>query len=228
MKKVSIITIVITLLSITFSFSQETKKKITLDEIWHQYKFYPKTVHGISSLDNGKQYTMIKNGSLVIYNYATGDSVDVLLQKEKLIPKGRKKPIYLSSYKMSNDGKNFLIPTATESIYRHSKKSDFYIYNKNSDTITLLSNGGKQRLADFNPAGTKVAFVRENNIYIKDLETGNENQITTDGVKNKIINGTCDWVYEEEFGFTKAFFWSPDGNKIAYYRFNERDRKSVV
>lgn len=228
MKKVSIITIVTTLLSITFSFSQETKKKITLDEIWHQYKFYPKTVHGISSLDNGKQYTMIKNGSLVIYNYATGDSVDVLLQKEKLIPKGRKKPIYLSSYKMSNDGKNFLIPTATESIYRHSKKSDFYIYNKNSDTITLLSNGGKQRLADFNPAGTKVAFVRENNIYIKDLETGNENQITTDGVKNKIINGTCDWVYEEEFGFTKAFFWSPDGNKIAYYRFNESNVKEYT
>ncbi len=221
MNRVSILTLAIIFLSGTFSFSQETKKKVTLNEIWHLYKFYPKTVHGINSLDNGKQYTMIKDGSLVVYNYATGDSAGVLLQKEKLIPEGRKKPLHLSSYKMSNDGKKFLIPTATESIYRHSKKSEFYVYDENTSAIKPLSDGGKQRLADFNPSGDKVAFVRENNIFIKDLQSGDEKQITTDGKVNEIINGTCDWVYEEEFGFTKAFFWSPDGKKIAYYRFDE-------
>ncbi len=221
MKKLSILTLLFVFLSASFTFSQETKKKITLNEIWHLYKFYPKTVHGINSLDNGKQYTMIKDGSLVVYNYATGDSAGVLLQKEKLIPEGRKKPLHLSSYKMSNDEKKFLIPTATESIYRHSKKSEFYVYDENTSAIKPLSDGGKQRLADFNPSGDKVAFVRENNIFIKDLQSGDEKQITTDGKVNEIINGTCDWVYEEEFGFTKAFFWSPDGKKIAYYRFDE-------
>ncbi len=228
MKKTTVLALMAILLSTGFSFSQETKKNINLDEIWHQYKFYPKTVHGINSLDNGKQYTMIKNGSLIIYDYATGDSVGVLLDKNNLIPDGKTKPIYLGSYKMSNDGNKFLLPTATESIYRHSKKSIFYVYDKTAGKPVKLSNGGKQRLADFNPAGNKVAFVRQNNIFIKDLLSGKEKQITTDGEKNKIINGTCDWVYEEEFGFTKAFFWSPDGKKIAYYRFDESNVKEYT
>ncbi len=172
MKKITVFTLVIILLTGTFTFSQETKKKITLDEIWHQYKFYPKTVHGINSLSNGKQFTMIKAGSLVVYDYATGDSVGVRLQKEKLIPEGKKTPIHLGKYFMNNDENKFLIPTATESIYRHSKKSDFYIYDKETDKLSKLSENGKQRLADFNPEGNKVAFVRENNIYIKDLTIG--------------------------------------------------------
>ncbi len=228
MKKLTIFTLAIILLSGTFAFSQESKKKITLDEIWHYYKFYPKTVHGINSLSNGKQFTMIKNGSLVVYDYATGDSVGVLLQKDKLIPESKKTAIHLGEYSMNQDENKFLIPTATESIYRHSKKSEFYIYDEKSGKLSHLSENGKQRLADFNPAGNKVAFVRENNIYIKDLKSGNEQQITTDGKVNEIINGTCDWVYEEEFGFTKAFFWSPDSKKIAYYRFDESKVKEYT
>ncbi len=213
----------VTLFMILFSLvalAQNGKKKITLDEIWHQYKFYPKTVHGIHSLNNGDQFAMIKNGSLVVYDYKTGDSVGVLLKKDALVPEGEEKPVRLSSYKMSQDGKKFLIPTETEAIYRHSKKSVFYVYDTETQKMIRLSDG-KQRLATFNPAGDKVAFVRKNNIFIKDLKTGDEKQITFDGEKNKIINGTCDWVYEEEFGFTKAFFWSADGRHIAYYRFDE-------
>jgi dipeptidyl-peptidase-4 len=214
-----------------FAFSlsaQEGKKKVTLDEIWHQYKFYPKTVRGIHSLDNGKEFARIKNGSLVVYDYKTGDSVGVLLQKEKLVPEGDSLPVVLSSYKISDDGTKFLIPTQTESIYRHSKKSVFYIYDTRTNKMTRLSENRKQRLASFNPAGDKVAFVRDNNIFIKDLNSGKEKQITFDGKKNEIINGTCDWVYEEEFGFTKAFFWSPDGKNIAYYRFDESKVKEYT
>ena len=214
-----------------FAFSlsaQEGGKKVTLDEIWHQYKFYPKTVRGIHSLDNGKEFARIKNGSLVVYDYKTGDSVGVLLEKEKLVPEGDSLPVVLSSYKISDDGTKFLIPTQTESIYRHSKKSVFYIYDTRTNKMTRLSENGKQRLASFNPAGDKVAFVRDNNIFIKDLNSGKEKQITFDGKKNEIISGTCDWVYEEEFGFTKAFFWSPDGKKIAYYRFDESKVKEYT
>jgi dipeptidyl-peptidase-4 len=84
-----------------------------------------------------------------------------------------------------------------------------------------LSSAGKQQLASFSPDGTMVAFVRDNNIYVKNLSTDIEQQITTDGKLNHIINGTTDWVYEEEFSFTKAFFWSPDSRRIAYLKFDE-------
>lgn len=231
MKRVVPLLLVLMFFTGLISYAQDTltpKKNITLDELWHKYKFYPKTVHGINSMSNGKQYTIIKDGSLVVYDYATGDSVGVLLQKDKLIPEGKEKPIYLSSYKMNRDENKFLIPTATEAIYRHSRISKFYIYDEKTGKTTSLSENGKQRLADFNPAGDKVAFVRKNNIFIKDLTTGEEKQITTDGKVNEIINGTCDWVYEEEFGFTKAFFWSPDGNKIAFYRFDESKVKEYT
>jgi len=223
MKKYSIvwISLIVLLVNVKVCFSQDSKKQITLDEIWHQYKFYPKSVHGIHSLPDGEHFAMIKDGSLIVYDYKTGDSVGVLLEKEKLIPEGADKPIRLTSYQMSSDGKKFLIPAETEQIYRHSKKSVFYVYDKEKEQITKLSPEGKQRLATFDPTGEKVAFVRENNLFIKDLNSGKETQVTFDGEKNKIINGTCDWVYEEEFGFTKGFFWSPDGTKIAFYRFDE-------
>ncbi len=89
-----------------------------------------------------------------------------------------------------------------------------------------MSENGKQQLATFSPNGKYIAFVRENNIFLKDLAQNSEQQLTTDGEFNKIINGAADWVYEEEFSFTKAFFfWSPDSRKIAYLKFDERDVK---
>jgi dipeptidyl-peptidase-4 len=87
--------------------------------------------------------------------------------------------------------------------------------------VQPLSTGGKQQLATFSPDGTRVAFVRENNLYIKELEDNRESQVTFDGLRNEIINGMPDWVYEEEFAFSKGFMWSPDSRRIAYYRFDE-------
>ncbi|MFO7721675.1 MAG: alpha/beta fold hydrolase, partial [Bacteroidales bacterium] len=84
------------------------------------------------------------------------------------------------------------------------------------------------RLAEFSPDGNKVAFVRNNNIFVKDLMTGEETTVTADGEVNSIINGTCDWVYEEEFSFTKGFQWSPSGRYLAYYRFDESNVKEFT
>jgi dipeptidyl-peptidase-4 len=118
-----------------------------------------------------------------------------------------------------------LLTTKKENIYRHSFSAEYYIYDLEKSTLTPLSENGKQQLATFSPDGKKVAFVRSNNLFWKDLESNQENQLTFDGEYNKIINGAPDWVYEEEFGFNKAFVWSTDSKKIGYYRFDERHVK---
>ncbi|NQU32181.1 MAG: DPP IV N-terminal domain-containing protein [Bacteroidetes bacterium] len=212
----------------TSVFGQDTLKSITLKEIWTDYKFMAKSVRGVNSLKNGKEYTMIKKGSIVIYDYKSGDSISTLVNKNDLMVKDSENPIRIGSYSMNSDENKFLFPTESESIYRHSSKADYYIWDVKTKELTQLSKGGKQSLADFSPQSDKVAFVRDNDIFIVNLITGEEKQITTDGQKNHIINGTCDWVYEEEFGFTKGFNWSPDGNNIAYYRFDESKVKEYT
>ncbi len=86
-----------------------------------------------------------------------------------------------------------------------------------------MSEGGSQRLATFSPDGSRIAFVRDNDLFIHDLRFGSERQITNDGKYNHIINGAPDWVYEEEFAFNKAFEWAPDGSALAYIKFNEAE-----
>ena len=212
----------------TSVFGQDTLKSITLKEIWTDYKFMAKSVRGVNSLKNGKEYTMIKKGSIVVYDYKSGDSITTLVNKNDLIVKDGENSIRIASYSMNSDENKFLFPTESESIYRHSSKADYYIWDVKTKELTQLSKGGKQSLADFSPQSDKVAFVRDNDIFIVNLITGEEKQITNDGQKNHIINGTCDWVYEEEFGFTKGFNWSPDGKKIAYYRFDESKVKEYT
>lgn len=210
------------------AFCQNGKKKITLDDIWTNKTFNPKEVYGIFSLNNGKQYTRIKDNSIVVYDYKTGDSVRTLVNGAELIPSGEKKPIHISSFEVNKEETKFLFPTQVQHVYRHSRLSYYYVWNNVTKKLTPLSTKGKQRLAQFSPDGNYIAFVRNNNIYLKNLKTGTEKQITFDGKRNHIINGTCDWVYEEEFSFTKAFFWSPDNSKIAFYHFNESQEKNYT
>jgi len=227
MKKIVVFFFAFILFGFQSGISQDTLKNITLNDIWTKYAFYPKSIHGLKSLKNGEQFAEVKNNAIVVYDFKTGDSVTTLVDGNKLIPEGKEKPIKISSYKISEDETRFLFPTETKRIYRHSTESVYYVWNTKTAELQKLSDG-KQRLADFSPDGTKVAFVRDNNIFIKNLETGTETQVTSDGKVNHIINGTCDWVYEEEFGFTKAFFWAPDGRKIAFYRFDETHVKEYT
>ncbi len=220
MKKIALFIVIFTLISSPLLRAQNELKEISLEDIWVTYKFFPKSVRGMNSLQNGEQYTMIKNGSLVVYDYKTGDSATTLIQSGELKVDGEQEPIRLSSFSMNNEETKFLIPTETESIYRHSSKSINYLWDNQNQTLEKLSSG-KQQLAEYSPDGHKIAFVRDNNIFIKDLESKEEIMVTDDGEFNHIINGTCDWVYEEEFGFSKAFHWSPDGKKIAFYKFDE-------
>jgi len=194
------------------------EKMIQLEDIWASRKFSPEWVWGINSMNDGVHYSSLNYGKdnvyVTEYSYETGDSVSTIVDSKNL------DGISFSDYSFSQDEQKVLLPTETESIYRYSSRSKYYIY----DRVTKLSqelSTEKQRLAEFSPDASKVAFVRENNIFIKDLKSNSETQVTLDGEMNKIINGATDWVYEEEFAFDKGFQWNISGTKIAYYRFNE-------
>ena len=122
------------------------------------------------------------------------------------------------------DQKKVLIFTGRELIYRRSSKANVYLFDANTGH-TIRIDTGKLMHTTFSPDGSKIAYVKSNNLYIYDISTNTIKPITTDGKWNAIINGNCDWVYEEEFQFTRAYDWSPKGNYIAYYRFDETNVK---
>ena len=126
----------------------------------------------------------------------------------------------IDDFSFSRDEQFMLISTETEYIYRRSSESYFWIYDiKNKTTEPIFKD--KIRLAEFSPNNKHIAFVYKSNLYVKDLSSKKITQITNDGKDRNIINGTTDWVYEEEFAITKGFEWSPDGNKIAFFKFDE-------
>lgn len=212
-------------------FAQQVLKNFDLEEIWTSRKFYPKTPVGMQSMKDGEHYYVIEedeiNNTLAIniYTYKDGKKVKTLFNQSDVTEANNNITVNIEDIQLNDAENKVLIATEGEQIYRHSSKYDYYIYNIAEKKITKLSDKGKQRLASFSPDGTKVAFIRDNNLYYFDLTTQKETAITTNGEWNNIIYGTTDWVYEEEFGFTNAYFWSPESNKIAYYRFDESQVK---
>lgn len=202
-----------------------TVSQLTNELIWASGTFYPKTINGIKSTHDGDYYTSIvkKNGNEEIIKYRYKDNKEV----DKLFSTQEYEGFNFSEYKISNDQKWIILASQKESIYRHSSKSFYYVYNINNNSLTPLADTsmGKQRLASFSPDNSKIAYVRNNNIFYVRLEDFKERAITKTGVINSIINGATDWVYEEEFSFHKGFHWSPDGTKIAYYVFDESEVK---
>lgn len=201
--------------------SQESANKITLEDLLVKNIFNPRGIQGLVSMNDGVHYTVRESDAINQYRYDDGAFVQTILNKENLIPKGAETPLRINSYVFSTDERKILIATNTSSIYRHSSQSDYYVFNRDDQMLYQVSTNGKQQLADFSPDGNLVAFVRDNNLYLSDYRNGIETQITTDGLERHIINGTTDWVYEEEFSITKGFFWSPDGRRIAFMRFDE-------
>ncbi|MCF8406189.1 MAG: S9 family peptidase [Bacteroidales bacterium] len=206
-----------------YSNAQSESKKISLDNIYKEYQFYPRGIENIRSMNDGEHYTILEGGKYIQkYNYLTREIIDVIFDLTKF----KDAPIQnFTAYEFSSDESKILLTTERENIYRHSFVASFYVADLKTNEIYPLSTEGKQQLATFSPDGSKIAFVRNNNLYFKDLDSNTEKAITIDGEYNKIINGSPDWVYEEEFGFNKAFDWSPDGNKIAFYRFDESNVK---
>ena len=205
----------------TLSATAQEKKNFDLEDLYMRPTFYAKSVRGMNSMKDGKTYANFEKGHLNIYNYKTGKLEKTLFGIADLTLHPDSLPIGLQDYELSANEDKMLCATEMESIYRHSYHATYYVYDFNTKTLQPLSENGKQRLATFSPDATKVAFMRDNNLFIKDLKTGGEKQFTKDGLYNHIINGAPDWVYEEEFSFSQGFYWSPDSKKIAFMKFDE-------
>ena len=201
-------------------FSQ--KKNITLDDLWKNYSFFPKNYNSLNSMNNGEHYVSLENSELGqelnVYKYKDGEKVRTLFKSDEFDLKR------ITNYSFSNDEKKLLFETQSEKIYRYSSRSIYYVYNIFTDKLKKISDD-KLMFATFSPAGNKIAYVLDNNIYIHEINSGRTKQVTFDGQKNQIINGASDWVYEEEFGLVRSFEWAPDGEHIAYYKFDETNVK---
>lgn len=203
--------------------AQKAKKDITLEDLWQKGTFRMKSVPGFNAMRDGVRYTQLdaEGGSQRIntYDLATGKKGDVLFNNGDAQYNGQK--LSIDDYAFSDDEKKLLLATESENIYRRSVLRKVYIYDIASKALSILDTG-KVLHAQFSPDGSKVAFVKNNNLYYRDLNSAKTIQVTFDGKRNEIINGNCDWVYEEEFEFTQAYQWSPDSKYIAYYKFDER------
>ncbi|WP_286760466.1 S9 family peptidase [Salegentibacter sp. UBA1130] len=197
-------------------------KEISLEEIYDG-TFRQERLQSLQSLDNGKEYLVLNRDreanttSIDVYSYKSGEKVRSLLNSKDLSEISG-----FQGFELSEKEDKILLSTNMEQIYRRSSRGIYYIYDVEDKTLTKLSDNKIQE-PTFSPDASKVAYVFENNIYTYDIATGEETQVTTDGKKNKLINGVTDWVYEEEFAFVRAFDWNKTGTHLAYLKFDETE-----
>lgn len=205
------------------SFVSAQNSQLKLEDIWASRQFTSSGLGEVRSMKDGIHFTEMVSNAGIQYitkvEFKTGNTKDTIWSSAS--DKSQEKKMEISNYQFSADETKLLLETESEPIYRHSTKSNNYVYDVAAKSTVAVSKNGKQQYASFSPEGKSVCFVRDNNLYLVNLSTNQETQITSDGKRNEIINGATDWVYEEEFSFDKGFQWSPDGKSIAYYRFDE-------
>jgi len=164
---------------------------------------------------------------IVLYDAETGEQ-EILVSASRLIPEGEKEPLSISNYVWSSDGKKLLIFTNTKRVWRQNTRGDYWVLDLNNWSLHKLGGDAEPStlmFAKFSPDGNRVGYVIKNNIYVEDLEEHQIIQLTKDGSET-IINGTFDWVYEEEFGLRDGWRWSPDGRWIAYWQLDAEGIKT--
>lgn len=196
------------------AFNSFSQQDITLEDIFTKGTFTAKGVSGFNSMSDGKYYSAQDDQENIIrYSFATGKSVDTLAWSKEIGFKG-------FSYDWSADESKLLLQTNQKAIYRHSFTANVAVYDIKTKKLVRPFPDAVM-LAQFSPDGKKLAYVRNNDLYCYDLATEKEMQITNDGKVNNIINGSTDWVYEEEFALSKGFYWNDNSTQLAFYRFDE-------
>ena len=199
---------------------------LTLDRLQGSPEFVSQTLGPVRWLGDGAGYTRlepsgtVKDGrDIVRYDAETGRR-EVLVAAERFVPSGGSTPLAIDNYVWSPSGKLLLIFTNSQRVWRQNTRGDYWILSLGSGKLTKLGGDAKPStlmFAKFAPDNTRVGYVRENNIYVESLADNRITRLTDDGSRT-IINGTFDWVYEEELDLRDGWRWSPDGNHIAYWQ----------
>lgn len=192
----------------------EAQNQLTVEAIYQDEVFKQETVESLNWMNDGQFYTALEKNQIVRYDVTTGIADSVIIDGNALNLK-------IDDYEFTSDESRLLLLTDKLKVFRRSFTAEYYIYTFKGEELKQLSPNGRQSYATVSPDNKNVAFVRDNNLFFVKLVNMSENQVTKDGEKGRIINGSTDWVYEEELYLTKAFFWSPNSEKLAYYRFDE-------
>ena len=226
-KQISTLSVLI-LFVITLTSSAQ-QGMLTLDDLYSKGVYRSERFGPARWVDNGAGYTTLERSAagkgidMVRYDSKSGQK-SVIISATELIPSGKEEPLMIDDYSWSPDGRMMLIFTNTSRVWRYNTKGDYWIFNTVTKSLSQLGRsmpGSSMMFAKFSPDGTKVAYVCNRNIFVEDLKTFSEEQITFDGGDN-IINGTFDWVYEEELDYRDGFRWSPDSRHIAYWQLDTK------
>lgn len=206
------------------SFLGQAQNDITINDVFRG-TFWGRSPEAFTSMPDGIHYTMVQSvdGSraVVKYDFASGEELGAIFTEAQLT-EANGEAVNFRTYDFNADQNKVLLGANLEKIYRHSYRADYYVYDLETKKIVRIGNG-KIRYPEFSPNGKNVAYVEANNLYTLNLDSGDVDQITTEGKNNERIFGATDWVYEEEFAFTRAFWWSPNSQYIAYLEFDERN-----
>ncbi|MCL7986733.1 S9 family peptidase [Sphingobacterium sp. lm-10] len=195
------------------------------------FVFQPAYLHAQEqwSADGNAYYEFSEEGIQLVHLLDAKKST-TYLTAEQLIPAGKKEPLQVQSFVVSPDGNDLLLFANTKKVWRDNTRGEYWIFNRSTNKLTQLGAGlpeASLMFAKFSPQGDQVAYVSKNNIYVEDLKTNSYIQITQDGT-DRLINGTFDWAYEEEFGTQDGFRWSPDGQRIAYWKLDAKEIRNFL
>lgn len=210
---------------------QAQTKKLTLEDIYTKNRYGSKGIGALRWMKDNKSYSTVEyntaaGGSDIVRYEVTGGSRTVLISAGQLAPTPGSKSLGIADYEWSEDNNRLLLFTNTKKVWRYNTRGDYWVLDRSSGKLTQLGKSlpaSSLMFAKFSPDGNRVAYVSQQNIYVEDISTGTVIPLTTDG-GGDIINGTFDWVYEEELDDRDGFRWSPDGNSIAYW---QSDTKGV-
>src|SRR5258708_3532362 len=178
----------------------------------------------------GNAYYLVKAGEVVRVDLPDSKET-VLVSKDQLMPGGQGKPLAIRNFSFSEDGKKLLLYTNSKRVWRYDTRGDYWALDLSTKELKQV---GKDRpssslmFAKFSPDGGKVAYTSEHNVYVEDLSTGQSKCLTSTNGTRKLINGTFDWVYEEELDCRDGFRWSPDGQHIAYWQIDANQVKDYL
>jgi dipeptidyl-peptidase-4 len=188
---------------------------------------YAQPSKGINWTKDGNGYYENSNGEIVIVTLPSNER-KTAISRALLTPKGSNQPLIIKSFVLSADGTKALLYTNSKKVWRYETRGDYWLANLTSNTLTQIGKDKPESslmFAKLSPDASKVAYVSGHNLYVEDVNGGNSKALTTDGT-DRLINGTFDWVYEEEFDCRDGFRWSPDGTNIAYWQIDARKIKN--